>query len=386
MINRSEAQVRRASSRWKAIALWAVCAVLLAACGGDGSAEETTTTAASAPETTAPDNQETTTTTEASTESTTAPAADVYEDGDTVTIMVPYSAGGGFDTLSRLVAPALEERLSEMTGKSLTVVVENVTGGGGQVGIETAFRSDPDGLTFAIGSLDIMVGQQVADDAGFDVSEMEFLGQIASDSRALMIRPGVVDEGATFQDLVERSQETPILWGSSGVEYPTRLIFSILSENGYDIAVDRVEFDGTSDAVASMLREELEVYFVTTPSAVEAVEANPELSIFAVFAAETDPLTPDTPTLASQGVEGAEELSVAAGYSKRVFFAPPETDPAALEILRQAMNDVLTDADFVSQAEQAGYVINYETPDDVATLAEETLALYSDNVDVLTAD
>jgi tripartite-type tricarboxylate transporter receptor subunit TctC len=64
-----------------------------------------------------------------------------------ITMVVPYAAGGSFDVLGRLVAA----RMSEFLGRP--VIVENTTGGGGAIGVVRVANAAPDGYTFLLGSI-----------------------------------------------------------------------------------------------------------------------------------------------------------------------------------------------------------------------------------------
>ena len=68
-----------------------------------------------------------------------------------VTIIVPFAAGGGTDTLARIMA----DRMRASLGKP--VIIENVAGAGGTIGVARAVRANPDGYTLSIGSVSVYV-------------------------------------------------------------------------------------------------------------------------------------------------------------------------------------------------------------------------------------
>lgn len=310
-------------------------------------------------------------------------AEQAFSDGDTVTLVVPFAAGGGFDLYTRFAQPCVEEALQEITGSSVSVLVENVEGGGGQVAAEQVYRAPPDGSRLLVSSQDILTTQQVIEGATYDVREMTVIGQIADISLAVMVREGVLPEGGDFMDLIERSQEQPILWGGSGLEITQKLLFHYLAEGGNDIQVDTVEFEGTSEAIASMLREELEVYFVTLPTAIQQAKANPELSVIAATAAEV-PENVEVPTLTELGIANADEIANAAGGSRRIFIGPPDMDENAAAALRSAFEQALTDSDCVQESEEAGYPITYAPADEAEQSLEQGFDLIESSRDILT--
>ena len=102
--------------------------------------------------------------------------ADFYR-GKTIKFIVPYSPGGGYDTIARSLAPYLEK----YTGTS--VIVENVPGAGGNVGAERLFTSKNDGLTIGIMNNQGMIMTQLFDSGAvnFDISEFSFIGRVTAE-------------------------------------------------------------------------------------------------------------------------------------------------------------------------------------------------------------
>jgi tripartite-type tricarboxylate transporter receptor subunit TctC len=304
-----------------------------------------------------------------------------YEDGDQVTLVVPYDAGGGFDTYARTLQPCIESALAEATGADVTVIVENVAGAAGRVGVEDVSRAEPDGLRLVIAAVDIMAAQQALEGAEFDATEMRSVGQVADLSRSLVMREGVITpEDGTFLDLIERSQETPILWGSAGLATQEQLVLLILEEAGLPLAIDPVEFEGTGDAVASLLRNELEVYGVTSETAVQVQDANPELRILVTFG---PPAFEGGPSIHDLDLDVADDIELAMGHSRRVIMAPAGTPDATVDVLRQAVETATSGGECVEQSEQAGNVVTFLSGDEVEQLIEDTVELFASRADDL---
>ena len=94
-------------------------------------------------------------------------AADDYP-SRTITIVVPFSAGGPSDALARILAKFMETKL----GKS--VVIENVTGAAGSIGVGRVVRSPPDGYTVSFGHLGTHVANGAIYKLGYDlVTDLE---------------------------------------------------------------------------------------------------------------------------------------------------------------------------------------------------------------------
>ena len=307
-----------------------------------------------------------------------------FADGDRVTLVVPYSAGGGFDAYARTAQPCIETALREVTGSDVSVVVENVTGAGGRVGTEQVFRSPADGTQMIINTVDQMASQQVLDGAEFDATTFTPIGQLAYYTYSLVARKNLLEGDWDVNDLIERSQQQPILWGGTGLETQGKLILHLLGEGGHPAKADFVSFDGTGDAVAAMLRNELEVYLVSTPTALQTVEANPdELRVLVNIGPRYD-VAQDVPTLEDAGISNAAEIANGVGVGNRALFGPPDMDANAAAALQEALR-VATGADqeCVTKSAEGGYPVTYASPQELAALVGPIVSIYEDNKDVL---
>src|SRR5262249_51367940 len=123
-----------------------------------------------------------------------ASAEDAYP-ARSVTLVVPYPAGGVTDTLARLLA----ERMKQSLGQA--IVVENVGGAGGSIGVGRIARGTPDGYTIAIGSSETHVLNAVALSLTYDVvADFEPVVQLPA-YPFLIVSPNAVP-AATLQELI----------------------------------------------------------------------------------------------------------------------------------------------------------------------------------------
>ena len=306
-----------------------------------------------------------------------------YRDGDTVTILVPYAAGGGFDTYARLVQPYVEVELGKITGVKVNVIVQNLPGGGGQVALEKLYRSRPDGKTLSIMSSGLAASQQVLYDAKFDLSKGTYLAQIDRAERSYIVRKGAFT-ASNFNDLIKRSHEKPVLIGTVGLSAASEqfLMQALLEEAGAKFNVDYVHFRGTSEAIASMLRGEIEAYQVTTSGGNKYVKQNPnDLAWFVTLGLESSAVDPTIPTMKEQGVPNARLIANTTGYTRRVFLGPPGLEEDVTKALRKAFSSGIQSDEFLARAKKAGRPIIYQPGEEIASImgeAVETLTKYKD--------
>lgn len=258
-----------------------------------------------------------------------------FADGDTVRIIIPWDAGGGYDLTTRTVAQCFDRHLSEQAGADVEVSVENMTGATGMVGNLHVWNAEPDGTTLLMNAVDIMVPQQVLEDAEIDIREYEAVARFIKVPRVLIVRDDVIPPDGDFLDVLARSEEEPILMGGGALRNQIRLMQAILEDAGHEFHVDLVDFDGTAEAVASMLRGELELHLVSIDGGTDAAEANEEVRLLA--------------ELSELPVDPSQEIAAAAGDNVRGIFAPPGTPPDVVSALEEAFQAAAMDPECNSE-------------------------------------
>lgn len=175
-------------------------------------------------------------------------AATSFYHGKTLTVIVPYSTGGGHDTIARLLSGYLKNYLGVARVK-----VVNKPGGGGLVGDNAVYNSNPNGLT--IGVIDNGgVFSQILNQSGvnFDMSKYTILGSPDFSPHVFIVRPN--SKYKTFKDVLNSHQPVTVLaTGKGGASYElTRLIL-----NGFSIPHKIVAaFKGEHNVVSTFLSGE----------------------------------------------------------------------------------------------------------------------------------
>lgn len=177
-----------------------------------------------------------------------------------VSLIVPYSAGGASDTVARIYASELEQSLGT------SIVVSNVTGASGAIGLEQVRNSNPDGYTIAY----MPVESTMLKALGFtDLStdDFRFIGRAMTIPAAVTVRADAPWD--TFEDFVNYAKEHPgeIQVGNSG----TGSIWHIAAasiEKECGVQFTHVPFDGAAPAVAALLGGNIQAVTVS-PSEVK---------------------------------------------------------------------------------------------------------------------
>lgn len=226
-------------------------------------------------------------------------AADTGADADypteTISITVPYSAGGPNDVVARALAPCL--------GKTLggTVIVENVDGGGGGIGTTKAAQAKPDGYTLLLappkGSLVLL---PLTQELAYSLEDFAPIAETYYAPSALFVLADSPHQ--TAEDLIKAATAKPesVTIGTSGAGTAFDLELKHFREK-YDVPVKPVPFKGGAEAQAALLGGHVDgLYALASQNRVAALESG-ELRALATGATEPVDFLPKIPTFTELG-------------------------------------------------------------------------------------
>ncbi|CAM3911356.1 Bug family tripartite tricarboxylate transporter substrate binding protein [Bordetella tumulicola] len=275
-------------------------------------------------------------------------AADAFP-AKPIRLIVPFSVGGGTDILARDLAPRLAEALGQ------TVVVDNRSGAGGNIGSEAVARAAPDGYTILFGSNTLAINAALYKDLSFDPQKsFTPVGMVATAPLVLVTNAKLPIK--SVQDLITQARDKPgtLNWSAPGTGTPHHLASEIFnSMTGADIT--HVQYKGGGPAINDLLGGHTQVSILTL-SSVKAFIADDRLRPLGVATAKRTPLLPDVPTIAESGVK---DYSVELWYG---LFAPAGTSPAAIDTLNTALNKALNNPALVQRFKDQGYESREGTP------------------------
>src|SRR5688572_16387447 len=172
-----------------------------------------------------------------------------------ITLIVPYSAGGSVDYNARLVATRLAERLKQ------SVVIENVSGAGGAIGVAKAVNAAPDGYTLVVGpDSAIAIGRLVNPSAfKFDpLKDLTPVGMLNTAPMVLVARPGL--EAQTYADFVKLAKAKPgaYNYATSGVGTVLQLAMELLKQRS-GIFVTHVPYRGGAQIATDVIGNQVDL-------------------------------------------------------------------------------------------------------------------------------
>lgn len=272
-----------------------------------------------------------------------------------VTLVVPWSAGGGTDATARAVAEGLEARF----GQPFNVV--NRTGGGGLVGHTAIVQGKPDGYTLGVITIEsAMYASQGL--PGVTPEDFTYIGRFNADPIAVNVRADAPYDDV--QGLVEAVKSDPSALAASGANRGglSHLAWvGLLSAVDIDPAqINWVASDGSAPALQQLASGAIEVVSTSPAEARALVEAG-EAKTLALISGERSSLYPDLPTTdESFGIE----------WSPLPFrgLAGPKDMPADVaEKVSTALKEITEDPEFLEMMSSRGFSVAYQ---DAATFSQ----------------
>ena len=247
----------------------------------------------------------------------------------TVTLVVPYPAGGGVDTVGRVIAQKLTAALGHQ------VIVENRPGAGAVIGVRSAAKAAPDGYTLVM----LVTGMGLSPNAGYDLSkDFAPIGTIASIPIVVMGHPSV--PAKSIKDVIELAKKEPGKLTVGTPPSPTLNYFgaeNFKAVTGTDITV--VTYKGTGPLTNDLVGGHVMLAFNTLPPAIGNIQAG-KLTAIAVAAPQRLAAIPDVPTVSESGLPGFDIVQY---YG---LAAPAGTPALIVERLNKELRAIVTSDDF----------------------------------------
>lgn len=303
--------------------------------------------------------------------------ADDFYKGKTIRIIVGGSAGGGFDTYSRVMARHMGKHIPGHPA----ILVENMTGAGTLIAAKYLHSSaKPDGLAFGIFNGSLILGRALGmKGIDFDVRELEYLGVPVQDSPVCALRK---ESGVTNMDQW-LATKTPVKIGGLSPGNSTSDVPRILRAT-LDLPIQVVDgYKGTAEVRLAADAGEVhggcwawESVKVTWAKAVQSGDVNPIVQM----TAKKIPDLPNVPLALDLAKTDEARLLLRAGAIDpsaivRVYVTTPRTPKDRLQILRQAFTNTLTDPDFVAEMKKSNLDINPLTGEEVKKIVDSLFRL-----------
>lgn len=249
-----------------------------------------------------------------------------------ITVIVPFPAGGPTDTLARI----LGQRMSVMLGQS--IIIENVSGASGSIGVGRVARSSPDGYTLSIGNITTHVFNGIIYSLPYDLlKDFEPIAMVASNPQLVLGKREL--SANTFQELIvwiKAKRPGAVLIGTTGSGSSGHISGAYL-EKTLGISATMVPFRGMAPALQALMAGQIDILFDQVSDALPQVTAK-TVKAYAVTAKTSSVAAPDIPTVDAAGLPGFY-MTVWHG-----LWAPKGTPADVIAKLNAAIVDTLADS------------------------------------------
>ncbi|WP_185983722.1 Bug family tripartite tricarboxylate transporter substrate binding protein [Aureimonas mangrovi] len=283
----------------------------------------------------------------------------------TITLVVPFPPGGTLDTAARLIASELEGSLGQ------TVLIDNRSGAGGNIGADVVAKAEPDGYTLLMGALSThAVNVSLYPDIPFDpIADFTPITLVATTPNVLVLNRDVPATNlAEFLELA-RAEPDGFAFASGSSGSAGHLAGELLNEVA-GIQTVHVPYRGSAQAMQAVLAGEVQFIFDNLASASSHIDAG-VVTPLAVTTAERSPFQPDLPTMAEAGVEGFD-LTTWFG-----ILAPAGTPEPIVETLNGAIRDALATPRLTQALAAQGTEAAPSTPQEFADFISAEIEKYA---------
>ena len=214
-----------------------------------------------------------------------------------ITIIVPFSAGGPSDVMSRILAERMKVTLGE------AVLIENVTGAGGSIGVGRAVRSPPDGYTISFGHLGTHVANGAIYKLGYDlVADLEPVVLLPSNTMIVVSKNAIPAKSLGELLAWLKARPTPAAAGTAGAGSGSH-IAGLYFENVTGIKLQYVPYRGTGPAMNDLVAGQIDLIVDQLSNSINQVRAG-TIRGYAVTDSKRAESATDIPTADEAGLPG----------------------------------------------------------------------------------
>jgi tripartite-type tricarboxylate transporter receptor subunit TctC len=256
-------------------------------------------------------------------------------------MIVPFAAGGPTDTVARSLAQGMQATLKQ------TVLVENVGGAGGTIGVSRVARANPDGYTILIYHIGMSTVPALYRKLTFDpLKDFAYIGLVNEVPMTLIARSNF--PANNFKEFLAyiKANKAKVTYGNAGLGAASHLC-GLLFMNAIETDFTTVPYKGTAPAMNDLLGGQIDFMCDQTTNTMSQIKSG-KVKAYAVTTAKRLPTLPNVPTLQEEGLKGFE---VAIWHA---LYAPKNTPQPVIDTLVKANQAALKDAGVIKRFEDLG--------------------------------
>jgi putative tricarboxylic transport membrane protein len=258
-----------------------------------------------------------------------------------ITFVVPFSAGGPTDTVTRMIAEPMSKTLGQ------EIVVQNVEGAGGTVAAGEVSAAAPDGYTVLMHHIGMSTAPTLYSDLAYDpLEDFKTVGLVTEVPMTIVARNDF--EPQTLEELVAYVKENAdtVTYANAGIGAASHLC-GLLFQSSIGVTLTEVPYEGTGPALTDLVGGQVDFMCDQTTSTTGQIQAG-KVKVYAVTTPERVEILPDVPTTAEAGLPEVE-VSVWHG-----LYVPAETPDEIVAALTEALQAALKDQGVIDQMAELG--------------------------------
>jgi tripartite-type tricarboxylate transporter receptor subunit TctC len=257
-----------------------------------------------------------------------------------VTMIVAFPAGGIADTIGRLVATKLADRLKQ------SVVVENRGGGGGNIAGKIVAGAAPDGYTILTTTTSLAINHTASKNKGFATTDLRPIAIVAFSPDALVVHPS--NPAKTLKEFIANTKEKSFTYGSAGPGTAPQIHAEYFFGHVAKVKYVHVPFQGGAPAITAALGNHVDSLVLTLPPMAPHVRSG-KLRGLGVASEKRSKAIPDVPTYTEMGYPNFYSGSWIG------MFAPAKTPDAVVQRLNTEIIAIVKEADSLDKLAKAGF-------------------------------
>ena len=286
-----------------------------------------------------------------------------------VTIIVPFPPGGSTDTLARVMAPKMGEKLGQ------PVIVENKPGATGAIGSTQVKRSTPDGYTLLCASIGVWaVNPFLQKDLGYDpAKDFDLLTVAVRAPNVLVVNPNVPAKNVGELVALLKKDPDKMTFATSGAGSSDHLSTVLFWQRTGTTGI-HVPYKGGGPAIADLVGGHAEASFQNLNAVISHIKGG-RLRVLAVTGEKRSALLPDVPTMEEAGVKDAVV------YSWQALGAPKGLPADVRTAINGAMMAALHDPETAKKLTDPGFEIVASSPAEFAKFLDQELKRWKDVIE-----
>lgn len=259
-----------------------------------------------------------------------------------ITWIVPFAAGGPADAVARPLANTMGKQLQQ------TIVIENISGAGGTIGVARAAKAAPDGYTMLSHHLGMATSPALYKKLDYDpLADFEYIGLVADSTSMLLARRDFPSKDLKEFIAYVKANKDKLSFASTGPGGATHLC-ALLVMNAIQAEVLMVPYKSTGPAMIDLMAGRVDIMCDSVSTSISQIKAG-KVKVIGATSKYRSPLLPDVPTLDEQGLKDLEITNWVGVY------APKKTPKPVVDRLTAALQASLRDPEFLATLTKLDY-------------------------------